>query len=300
MSFRSLTSERLTGWHLALAAVLGTLGVLVCRDAWTEIFVDYAASDEEYSHIFIVPFVALWMMWVRRMRFRHCRPGGNILGPIIVMAGWLLSWYGFNKQTTSFFHGGAVLVLIGCVISVLGKNVFFRFFPAVLVLAFLVPIPGQLRQKIAIPLQTWTAQASQAVLDLGGVETELSGNVLTINGQPVAIAEACNGMRMVFPLILIGYAFSFGLPLRQNVRVLILLLSPLVAIACNVARTVPTIWLAGNARSLWPDTGEQIYDSFHRYGGWIMLPVAFLLLLTLIRVLKWAMVPIQRYTLASQ
>lgn len=300
MPLKSLISDRLTPLHLVLAGVLAVMGVLVCLEAWTEIFVDYAYRDEEYSHIFIVPFVAIWMVWVRRMRFRHCRAGGAIMGPIIVMLGWLMSWYGFNKQTTSFFHGGAVLVLIGCVISVLGKNVFFRFFPAILVLAFLIPVPGQLRQRIAIPLQTWTAQASQAIFEIAGVETELSGNMLTINGQPVTIAEACNGMRMVFPLILIGYAFSFGLPLRQNVRILILALSPIVAIACNVARTVPTIWLAGNARRISPENGQDLYRLFHDYGGWIMLPVAFLLLLALIRVLKWAMVPIQRYTLASQ
>lgn len=300
MPLKSLTTDRLTGWHLALAGLMGLLAIYVCREAWAEIFVDYAYRDKEYSHIFIVPFVAAWMVWVRRMRFRHCRPSGTILGPLIVTAGWLMSWYGFNKQTTSFYHGGAVLIFIGCVISILGKNVFFRFFPAIVVLAFLVPVPGQVRQNIAVPLQTWTAQVSQAVLDAMGVETELSGNALLINGEIVMIAEACNGMRLVFPLMLIGFAFSFGLPLRQSVRTLILLFSPLVAIACNVLRTVPTIWLYGNAKRISPENGKAISDLFHDYSGWVMLPVAFLLLILLIRVLRWAMVPVQRYTLASQ
>lgn len=300
MPFRSFTSDRLSGWHLLLAGVLCALGIWVMREAWTEIFVDYAWRDEEYSHIFIVPVVAAWMAWVRRMRFRHCRPSGTILGPLIILAGWWMSWYGFHRQTTSFFHGGAVLVLIGCAISALGKNFLFRFFPAILVLLFLVPVPGQVRQNIAVPLQTWTAQVSQAVLEVVGVETELSGNALIINGQAVMIEEACNGMRMVFPLLLIGYAFSFALPLRQSVRMLIILFSPVVAIACNVVRTVPTIWLAGNANRIAPDGGELLFRKFHDASGWIMLPVAFLFLLLLIRLLKWAMVPVQRYTLASQ
>jgi exosortase len=299
MSWKPFISDRLTGWHLALAGVLGLIGIFVCREAWTEIFVDYAYRDEEYSHIFIVPAVALWMVWVRRMRFRHCKPAGTLIGPLIVAAGWFLGWYGFNKQTTSFFHLGAVLVFIGCVISALGRNVLFRFFPAILVLAFLVPVPGQIRQNVAVPLQNWTAQVSQGVLETAGVETELSGNLLIINGRAVTIEEACNGMRMVFPLILIGYAFSFGLPLKQSVRFLILLSSPLVAIACNVVRTVLLIWLAGNAKNL-SSNGDAIYQAFHDSGGWIMLPIAFLLLLVLIRTLRWAMVPVQRYTLASQ
>lgn len=300
MTRNPFISDRLTFWHLALAFVLAGLGVLVTWEAWTEIFVDYAWRDEEYSHIFIVPLVAAWMVWVRRMRFRFCRPSGTILGPLIVLAGWWMSWYGFHRQTTSFFHGGAVLVVVGCAVSALGKNALFRFFPAFLVLVFLVPVPGQIRQNIAVPLQTWTAQVSQAVLDVIGVDTELSGNALIINGQAVMIEEACNGMRMVFPLLLIGYAFSFALPLRQSVRVLIILFSPVVAIACNVVRTVPTIWLAGNARRIAPDSGDLLFRQFHDASGWVMLPVAFLLLLLLIRMLKWAMVPVQRYTLASQ
>ena len=53
-----------------------------------------------------------------------------------------------------------MLVVLGCMVAVLGKHLIFRFFPAVAVLVFLVPVPGQIRQDIAVPLQTWTAQIS--------------------------------------------------------------------------------------------------------------------------------------------
>lgn len=292
MPFRRFTSDRLTALHLTGAGLMALAAILVCFESWREIFLEFAYRDEEYQHIFIVPFVAVAMIWVRRMRFRHCRPTGTLLGPLLMLAGWALSYYGFNRQTTSAYHLGGVLVMLGAVVSVLGKTVLFRFAPAVLVLLFLVPVPGQLRQAIAIPLQDGTAQVSKFLLDLMGVESDLSGNLLTVNGKPVMIAEACNGMRMVFPLLLIGYGFAFALPLRQSVRVLIILFSPVVAIACNVVRAVPTIWLAGNH--------PEIYPAFHSYSGWVMLPIAFMLLLILIKILEWAMVPVKRYTLASQ
>ena len=53
-----------------------------------------------------------------------------------------------------------------------------------------------------------------------------SGNQLWYNGKPVDIIEKCNGLRMVFGLILVSYAFSFSLPLRNSVRFLILLAQP--------------------------------------------------------------------------
>jgi exosortase len=292
MPNKPLVTDRLTSLHVLGATALGALGVFVTFDAWQEIYM-FAKRDEEASHIFLVPFVALWMIWVRRMRFRHCRPSGTIIGPLMVLAGWWLSSYGFNHQKTFFYHIGSLGVVLGCVFSVLGKNVLFRFFPAVAVLIFIAPIPGTIRQQIALPLQTHTARIAQTLLDVMGVQTELSGNQLSINHVPVTIIEACNGMRMVFPLFLITYAFSYGLPLRDSVRFFVLLMSPVTALVCNVIRTLPLIWLYGNS-------SRVVATKFHDYSGWLMLPIAFLLLLGLIKLLKWAMLPVTRYTLASQ
>lgn len=292
MSLTLLRTDRWTRWHVIGAIAMAVLGICATFSAWEDIH-RIAAVDEENSHIFLVPLVAFWMVWVRRMRFRHCKPSGTIVGPVLVGVGWLVGSFGFQHGYQSLWHSGAVLVVLGCILSVLGKNVLFRFFPAIAVLVFLIPLPPMVRQKIAIPLQGWTAQISQTMLGVAGVESEVSGNVLSINGTDVTIAEACNGLRMVFPLILVSYAFTFGMPLRNSVRLLLLLLSPLAAIVCNVIRILPTVWLYGNAST-------RVAEQFHDYAGWIMLPVAFAMLYGIIKVLRWAMIPVTRYTLASQ
>jgi exosortase len=289
---RSFRTDRLTKWHVFAALGMGLLGVLATWNAWQDIYT-LAYKDEEYSHIFLVPIVALAMVYVRRMRMRHCRPSGAIVGVMFVALGWASLSYGFYHAKQALWHLGAVIVVLGCMVSVLGKNVLFRFMPAVAVLVFLVPVPGKIRQAIALPLQTWTAQTAQTGLEICGVETEVSGNTLSINGRPVTVAEACNGMRMVFPLLLVSYAFCFALPLRQGVRFLMLLVSPLIAIFCNVVRTMPTIWLYGNAN-------RAIADAFHAWSGWAMYVVSLVLLLVIIRALKWAMLPLSRFPLASQ
>ena len=289
---KTFRTDRLTKWHVFAALGMGLFGVLATWDAWHDIYT-LAYNDEEYSHIFLVPIVALAMVYVRRMRMRHCRPSGAIVGVMFVALGWAMSSYGFYHAKQALWHLGAVVVVLGCMLSVLGKNVLFRFLPAAAVLIFLVPVPGRIRQAIALPLQTWTAQTAQTGLEICGVETEVSGNTLSINGRPVTVAEACNGMRMVFPLLLVSYAFCFALPLRQGVRFLMLLVSPLIAIFCNVVRTMPTIWLYGNAN-------RAIADAFHAWSGWAMYVVSLVLLLVIIRALKWAMLPLSRFPLASQ
>jgi exosortase len=285
-------TERWSAWHAVAAMLMVSLGVAVTFDAWADIY-RLASVDEEYSHIFLVPVVAAYLVWVRRVRLRFCTPSGVMVGPLVAAAGWGLSAYGFYHNIQSFWHAGAVMAVVGCLLSVVGKNVVFRFFPAFAVLIFLVPVPATIRQQVALPLQAWTAQIGQILLEMIGVETTRSGNQLSINGIPVAIAEACNGLRMVFALILVSYAFSFGLPLRNSVRFVVLLASPLAAIGCNVIRIVPTVWLYGNH-------SMEVANNFHDYSGWVMLPVSFAILYGIIRLMKWAMIPVTRYTLASQ
>jgi exosortase len=287
---RRIRTDRWTEWHVLAGIVMGGLAVWATRDAWSDIFL-IARKNEEYSHIFLVPFVAAAMIFVRRARFRYCKPTGTAIGFFIAALGWAVHVFGFYYNFESLWHGGAVLVVIGCVLSVFGKHALFRFFPAIAVLVFLVPVPGMIRLKIAAPLENWTAQISELLLNASGVPIIRTGNLLTVNGQAVNIAEACNGLRMVFALILVSYAFGFGLPLRNSVRLMILLASPFAAILCNVIRILPTVWLYGHSN----EAGKL----FHDYSGWLMLPISFLILLGIIRALRWAMVPVMRYTLAA-
>lgn len=286
------TGDRLSVPHLVLAGLLATVGVLAMLPAWRDIF-SIASLDEEYSHIFTVPLVALWLIYVRRARIRRTRPTGQMVGVIITALGWALSLIGFYRGIQSFWHGGAVLVLVGCIVSSLGKNVLIQFFPAFLVLVFLVPVPGRIRQAIALPLQSWTATTASAILDLAAFPVEASGNTMLINGTTVTVAEACNGIRMVFALTLVCYALAFAMPLRQSVRLLILVFSPIAALVCNIIRTLPTVLIYGYST-------PRVGDLFHDYSGWAMLPLAFAMLYVLIRTLRWAHLPIQRFTLASQ
>lgn len=277
-------------WHLYGALLLLFTAMAVRWEAWWDI-AQIAWNDEEASQVILAPIVAAWLIFIRRRRFRKCRPSATWIGPLVITLGAVLSVWGYREGIQSAWHAGAVLIAMGAVFSVLGKDVVLQFLPAIIVLGFLVPVPQTIRLQVAIPLQTVSAEITQHVLDLAGIPVMRSGNQLTINGQAVTVAEACNGMRMVFALTVVAYAFAFGVPLRGYVRILILAASPILAVFINVLRLGPTVWVYGN----YPKATAAI---FHDWAGWVMLPVAFGLLLGIISVLKWARIPVAPYTLA--
>lgn len=270
--------------------VLTALGVLATFDAWRDMF-HIALRDEEASHAFLVPLVVGWLVWVRRRRLYHCRIGGAAYGSALILAGGILYCTGDRFLIQSFWHGGAVLVCLGCAITVLGGDVLKQFFPAALALVFLVPVPGRIRQRIAIPMERATARATQDVCEAVGMPVTRSGNMLSLNGVDVAIAEACNGLRMVIALAMVSYAFAFGTPLRWYVRLAVIVLSPVSAIVCNVIRLIPTVWVYAYRPG---DFAER----FHDISGWVMLFVSFLVLMGVVRILRWALVPLNQYVLA--
>jgi len=276
-----------TGGRIAAAVALVAAGVFVTLDAWVD-NARIAILDEEASHVLLVlPIVAILVL-VRRQRLLEYRPYCDPAGPLIIAIGWLMSWYGFNYMTQAAWHLGAVVIAIGCVTTMFGRGLLWRLKPAVAVLLlFSIPIPGMLRAQVAIPMQTVTAALGQAGSLMVGMQVERSTNLLIYQGQAINIAEGCNGMRMIFALLLVSIAFAFIYPLRGYVRAIVILLAPVLAIVANVLRIVPTIAVYG----AW---GDEIGKAFHDYAGWAMLIVAWFVLQGTVSVLQWAQVPVMR------
>lgn len=204
-----------------------------------------------------------------------------------------------DEANESLWHFGSLLIVIGCILSVAGRDALARFKPVFFVLLFLLPVPTPIRQAIALPLQESLAAITQNIFDVIGIEVARNGSVLSINGEPVAIAEGCNGMRMVFTLVLISYAFAFAHPLKGYVRAIIIAASPVSAMFCNIVRMIPTVMLYGHAQDqIFGMSGQIVAKQFHDWAGWVMLVAAFLILLGIIKILRWGQVPVTPYTLA--
>jgi exosortase len=268
------------------------LAVAATWPVWQDIYA-IATRDEEQSHILLAPLVAAWLMWARRQRLRLTRPRWSLLGPAVIGAGWGLIALGFARAWDVFEHLGALVIVLGAALTVLGPQFFLRFGAAAGALLFLIPVPGRIRLRIAEPLQEVSAQLAQFGLELFAVPVTRAGNVLIINSQEVAVAEACNGMRMVAALALVSYAFVFSVPMRNSVRIGILLVSPIVAIVCNVLRLVPTVLLYGYSNI-------DVAETFHDLSGWAMLFVALGILWAILSTLRWIEVPIAPYAVVEE
>ena len=279
-------SQALLGAMLLVAWVL-----FLTWDAWCDMIAT-GWRDEEASHVLLVPVIMIWTAWVRRRRLRLWAPGGSWVGAVVLGVGTAVWWYGDFHQYLTLWHGGSVAMLAGAVLLVGGTGLLVHFAPVFGVMLFFVPPQAIVRQHISVPLQTLTAQLTEQVCVVLGLDVIRHGNVLVTNGTSVAVAEGCNGMRMVFTLLCVAYAYAFTTPLYTYARLIILMASPVLAIVCNLVRLVPTVWIFGKYD---PSTAQR----FHDLSGWAMLLVAYLLLSSIVGVLKWAELPVSPFRMLS-
>ena len=273
-------------------ALLLIAGIWTTRVALLEMW-RIGMGREEQSYILLAPLVAAWLFWLRRSRLPSMRVEFNLIGPAIIFIGWLANDLGLQWDIEIASHTGAMLVLLGCVMSMTGIGIVRKFSPALLALFFLIPIPGSIRQLIALPLQDIATNVTQIVLELIGVPAIRLGQVLVINNEPVAVGEACSGLRMILAFGVVVYAFAFSMPLRMSTRIVLLGISPLVAVLCNIVRLIPTSVFFGYG------SVDQA-QIFHDLAGWVMIPIALVMLVGILRLIRWLELPVMAFRLAMR
>jgi exosortase len=205
------------------------------------------ASEGNYSHGFIIPFVSAYAAW--QILEDHADAGVSgrwrWAGPVVALGGLLLTvfsyWYaeGMNPGGTGWlFLGslGLLAVLAGMVLAAWGLPWLRRLSFPLGFLCFALPLPASLLARITLRLQMLGSLATAVLLRFSGIAVTRDGNVLHTPGGPVGIIDACSGIRSLWVLLAVAAAvLHFG---RYTWRRGLVLLGtvPLLAVAGNLVR----------------------------------------------------------------
>lgn len=257
-------------------AVAVAAGVAVTWAAWGDL-VATAIKHHDSDASVLGPPIALWLLWQRRAALVSAPRLQWAAAPLAAFAVFL-TWWGEETDRHAIAHLGALLTVAAAFTATFGTNVLLRTLPAWGALLLTIPIPGTIRRPIAQPLQAYGAQLAEGTLHTMGFAVERLGASLVIDGVPVAVSEACDGMRMVSALVLVVWAVAFGRETRPVLRAVLLVSAPLTALACNTIRLIPTV--IGFA-FLEQKDAEFLHDIL----GWLTLPLC----LGLIELLRFAL-----------
>ena len=196
-------------------AGLALLGLLVAASLpmfWLG-FGSLAASwvTPEYSYGPLIPVISLYL-FLRELRrgpaVDPSAPVNRTAGIVLIVASLVLAILGNLVRIPDvvtyaliFWTGGLVLVCFGWAE---GRT----HWAPVLHLIFMLPLPQFVYWKLTIVLQLISSELGVWFVEMAGVPVFLEGNVIDLGVYKLQVAEACSGLRYLFPILSFSYLFA--------------------------------------------------------------------------------------------
>lgn len=247
--------------------VMGCLLAAYWNPTLIELWKIWMESDE-YSSGLLVPLLAGYIIWDRRKELVECPIRPVPWAVCFLLLAQTLRPLGLLIWSPSMERLSLMMTIAILIWIILGFQFVKKIFPIWLYLILMFPIPTMLEWKVTVPLQKWASVSAVFCLETLGFRVIREGNIININGILVAVAEACNGLRMLTAFFVVtGFVILLS---RRKLweKVLILLSSVPIALLCNTIRLTLT-----SIAFLYLET-ETWEKAFHDYGGLAMMPLA--------------------------
>jgi len=244
------------GVALALAALVAVfLGSL-------EALVGIWGTQEEYGFGYLVPFVAMFLVWQRKDRLELRRFEGSWTGICVVAAGLGLGILGRLSTLDTVAQYGFLLSLFGLVLAGCGWRGLRMLAAPLVMLCFMVPLPNYLMREVSAHLQLLSSELGVGMIRLAGTSVFLEGNVIDLGSMKLQVVEACSGLRYLLPLMTLGFIATYFYKVALWKRVLVFLSTIPITIGMNSLR----IALVGVTSERF---GKAAAEGFlHDFEGW--------------------------------
>lgn len=236
--------------------------IFLYRDALAYMLTDW--ERPEYSHGYMIPIVALFLLWQRINSIPIETKQGSWLGFIFVAIGLLLLFVGELSALYTLIQYGFLLSLTGVLWAFFGSNSMRLSWAAFAYLVFMIPLPNFLYFNLSSQLQLISSIIGVAVIRLFGISVFLEGNVIDLGDMQLQVAEACSGLRYLFPLMSFGFLIGYLYRGPAWQRLAIFLTTIPITILMNSFR----IGVIGVTVDRW---GIKMAEGFlHDFEGWIV------------------------------
>jgi exosortase len=285
--------------NLALAFKASTITVAVIAIYFQDldmIFRD-ALSNESSSHILLIPMILVYLVYRKRKMLRAVISNESVgrsgvakyfsilSGVLLCATATILYLYGsytftpleYHILTLPIFTAGLILVLFN------PQTLRHAIFPVVF-LAFLTPPPSEILQKVGSILSVTSTEASNALVNLLGIHSTISSdfgtptlNIIRPDNTllPLTVDIACSGIYSLIGFLIFAAFIAFIVRDKLWKKALIFIIGFPLIYLLNILR-ITLIALIGYQ---W---GPQLaLDMFHLLGGWILIFLGTLLLLTI-------------------
>jgi exosortase len=259
--------------HLQVSILAAIVVILYYDILWH--LVENWLQDSNYSHAFLVPLFAGYLVWERRQQWMTKQVSPEFIGIFPIFGAMVLLLVGTLGAELFLSRVSFVLLLGGLTLYFAGWPVCKTLFAPWLVLFLMVPLPVIVFNQIAFPLQTLASHLASSVLTIMHVPAVREGNVISLPSITLNVVEACSGIRSLMSLATLALMYGLVAERRNWIRILLVLFAIPAAVGANALRIVGAALLGEYA-------GPQYAEGFfHAFSGWLIFVLTMGLLVGL-------------------
>lgn len=237
-------------------------------------------DESYYSHGILIPVMAGFVIWFNWNRIKKMPVSPSIWGLFILLPMMFLNC---KAQASGVPSVGGItfpIMLAGMAFMLFGKSVIREFYFPAAFLYFMVVPPTSILEPLSFRIQIASTDIAVMGLNLLGLDAVQTGTQIQLpSGLPMVVGAPCSGFRMLIALLAftVFFAFMKNGP-KWGKLIMVALVIPLSLLANSVR--VLLIALVGEYY------GEDAMHSFHDYSGYIVLVIAFAILILVAKVVK--------------
>lgn len=263
-----------------VVATLGLVAALAFAGGIENLFMRWG-EQQELSHGYFLPVIAGWIIWERRNALRGSlgQPVRLGLAGVAVSAIVLVLSELTVTSLMIFQHLAMILLCSSLALALGGWRIFWLTLLPVGFMLFMVPPPYWAITILSQQFQLWSSQLGVWMIELLDIPVFLSGNIIDLGDYKLQVAEACSGLRYLFPFLSLGFlaAYLFHAPMWQ--RAVVFLATIPITIIMNSFRIALTGVLV---QRFGPEHAEGF---IHLFEGWVVFVFCLIMLFGVIALL---------------
>lgn len=229
-------------------------------------------KESDYIYCFLVPVFSGYLLWKRQHMMVFEPIKGIWWGVPLVALAAVMRWASAYYYYSLLDPMSLVPCLAGLALLLGGWRALAWSWPAIVFLAFMVPLPGFLAGTLSHPLQRIGTLASTYIIQTIGIPAVSQGNIIVLTHGEIGVVEACNGLRMMMLFVTVCTGAAFLMTGSPLLRLLVVISAAPISVVANIFRITLTSILHETA-------SQQVADwVFHDLAGFFMMPLAVVLL----------------------
>ncbi len=251
---------------IGLVAVMAVAGAVLFSYAIEWMLHNW--ETPEYNHGYLIPPVAFYLLWLRARTLADTpadvRGRSAWAGFALVALALVINAMGLMSAVVTISEYAMILVIWGLALAAAGASGMRLLWVPLVYLIFMVPLPNFLETRMTTGLMLLSSEIGVQVIRLAGVPVFLEGNVIDLGTYKLQVAEACSGMRYLFPLMSFGFLSAVLFRGRWWQRLILFLATVPLTILMNSFR-IGVIGILVNYFGV-----EQAEGFLHDFEGWVV------------------------------